>query len=396
METEEITLEEETTLPGRDTLIVKPKVASQSDCLRPTRAEVDLDAIAFNFRQLSGLGNTPILCVIKADAYGHGVVPVAKRLQNEGAFAFGVALAEEGFELRAAGITAPILVLNGVHGNAHKEVIAQDLTPVIYEMQEAKRFHEACSGQPVKVHLKIDTGMHRLGIPFGRVPDFVEKISKLKLDVTGIMTHFATADSDRSFTELQTHRFREAVTAAKQHGVRPARLHAANSAAFFRHPETHFDMVRPGIALFGYPMGVKDNTPHSLQLKPALKWRTEIVSLRTISAGDAVGYDGTFVARRSTRIATLPIGYGDGLLRSASNKAIALVSGQRCPFIGNVAMDLSAIDITRVMSPSIGDEVVLVGSQGDETLTAFDLADAMGTLPYEVLTNVSRRVPRFY
>ena len=362
--------------------------------LRPTRAEIDLAALGHNLHTLQELvAPAKVLAVVKADAYGHGVVPVARRLAAQGVFAFGVALAEEALELREAGIQNEVLILNGAYGNAHREIVEARLTPVVYEREHLVRFAKAAPDQPVDVHLKIDTGMSRLGVPFWELSSFLDAIAQQSnLRVSGVMTHLARADDDREKTEAQLARFRDGVAMVRAFGHRPVTLHAANSAACFRHPESHFDMVRPGLALFGYPgAAISDHG-----LRPVLRFRTEVLSLRTIRAGDTVGYSDSFVAQRDTRVATIPVGYGDGVHRARSGRGEVLIRGARCPLIGKVAMDLSAVDVTDHPNTELHDEVVLLGLQGEERITAAEIALWSNTLIYEVLTNVSRRVPRFY
>ncbi len=376
--------------------VVRPRDHRAEDCLRPTRAEIDLAAVAHNLRVVRSIvPHGRVLSVIKADAYGHGVVPVAKRLAAEGASGFGVALAEEGLELRAAGIETPILVLNGITGGAHRELVARRLRPVVYEPAEARAFAAAAAAADVEVriHLKIDTGMSRLGVPLRKLDSFLDLLDDLpRLRVEGVMTHLASADSDDEVTREQLDRFDDALARVRARGHRPTVAHAANSAGTLRHERARYDLVRPGIALFGLPgaPGI------DVGLRPAMRLRTEVISLRTLEPGERVGYDGTFRAETTTRVATIPVGYGDGYFRALSNRGEVLVRGHRCRVVGNVSMDLTGIDVTRVPGAALGDEVVLLGTQGEETITAEELARHAGTIPYEVLTNVSRRVPRFY
>ncbi len=377
-----------------DTLILRPRVQRADEVLRSTRAEIDLSALGHNLRALEELVSpAKILAVVKADAYGHGVVPVARRLAAEGAYAFGVALAEEALELREAGIQNEVLILNGAYGSAHREIVEARLTPVVYEREHLARFAAACPDRVVDVHLKIDTGMSRLGVPFWELSAFLDVIAEHpNLRVSGVMTHLARADDDPEKTASQLARFHDGISMVRAFGHRPVTLHAANSAACFRHPESHLDMVRPGLALFGYPGAAVQE--HSL--RPVLRFRTEVLSLRTIRVGDTVGYSDAFVASRQTRVATIPVGYGDGVFRSRSGRGDVLIRGARCPLIGKVAMDLSAIDVTDHPDVALHDEVVLLGEQGEERIDAEEIAEWSGTLAYEVLTSVSRRVPRFY
>lgn len=361
---------------------------------RPSEALIDLSALRDNFalaRQRAD--GRDVIAVVKADAYGHGVVPVAQRLQAGGVDGFGVALAEEGIELREAGIDRAILVLNGISGGAHRDIIAAGLTPVLYEISEASAFDAVSDGRPIDVHLKVDTGMGRLGVPLGELTNFLRELRRFpSIRIAGLMTHLSTADADPAYVAEQIAGFAQAQGLVRRFGHEPAVLHAANSAALFRHPETHFDWVRPGLAFYGYPGSDTIDAP----LRPAMRWRTEVLRLRTLQPGESAGYGRSFVATSETLVATIPVGYGDGLLRSASNRGHVLIGGVRCPIVGNIAMDLTTIDVSDVPEVTIGDEALLLGEQGGATLDARDLAVAAGTIPYEVLTNVSRRVPRIY
>ncbi len=353
-----------------------------------------LDAIGHNFRVVREAANgRKVLAVVKADAYGHGVVPVAQRLQAEGVDGFGVALAEEGIELRQAGINRAILVLNGISGGAHRDIIAAGLTPVLYEIAEASAFETVSGGRAIDVHLKVDTGMGRLGVPLAELTDFLRELRGYpSIRIVGLMTHLSTADCDPEYVATQLQAFKRAEGLVRRFGHEPRVRHAANSAALFRHPETHFDWVRPGIALYGYPGAPSIEAP----LRPAMRWRTEVLRVRTLQPGESAGYGRSFRATRETRLATIPLGYGDGLLRSASNRGHVLIRGVRCPIVGNIAMDLTTVDVSKVPDVAIGEEALLLGEQQGAVLDARDLAEAAGTIPYEVLTNVSRRVPRVY
>jgi alanine racemase len=361
---------------------------------RTTRAEVDLEAVADNFKVVrSAAGGTAIYAVVKADAYGHGLVPVARRLEQAGADGFCVALAEEGFELREAGIRAPVLVLNSAYGDEHQHVLRAKLTPVIFDAANAGAFWRAARGRPTGVHLKVDTGMSRLGVPpkeLGRLLDKLERMPGLRID--GLMTHLSSADSSPEVTREQIARFLEARDLLARRGHRPGVLHAANSAATLAFPEARFDLVRPGIALYGCcPLPELD-----AGLKPALRLVSDIISLRRVPAGTGVGYNQTHVTEGESLIATVAIGYGDALMRASSNRGFMLVRGKRCPIVGNVSMDLTTLDVSGVEGCSVGDEAVLIGEQQGERLTAEDLARACNTIVYEVLTGISPRVPRFY
>ncbi len=382
------------TLMGSDPLVLRARAHRAEDSLRPTRAEIDLDAIAANFRAIRAAAERPVLAVVKCDAYGHGVLPVARRLAEEGVHGFGVALAEEGLELRAAGLEQMVLVMNGVYGNAHGEVLEAGLSPVVYRLEEVERFAEA-AGSDFGIHLKIDTGMHRLGVPMAELDRFLDGFAEIAgARIEGVMTHLATAEDDDALTTRQLDAFDDALARIRARGHDPRWCHAANSAATLRHPRARYDLVRTGGALWGHPG--YDSAAAPIAVRGAMRLRTEIVSLRTIEAGEIVGYCGTFRAERQSRIAALPVGYGDGLVRFQSNRGHVLIRGQRCPIAGNISMDLTSVDVTDLPEVAIGDEAVLLGEQGGATIRVEEVAEACGTIPYEIFTAVSRRVPRFY
>lgn len=380
------------------TLTFRPRIALADESMRPTRAEIDLDAIAHNLHVLRALaGPAKVLAVVKADAYGHGVVPVAARLEEERVDGFGVALAEEGLELREAGIRAPIVVLNGVYGSAHAEVLEAGLAPVVYDLGQIQAFDRAAKGRSYAVHVKIDTGMSRLGVPERELPAFLEGLAQLPhCTVAGVMTHLSSADTDADETRAQLARFDAAVRAVRERGHRPTLVHAANTAATLAHPEGRYDMVRPGGALYGISFGMHEGRA----LRPAMRLRTEVIALRDAAVGDTIGYDRTYRCTRPSRIATVPIGYGDGLPRELSNRGAMLVHAARAPIVGRVSMDLTMLDVTDVPGVVLGDEVVVLGDQahGERAshLDADEIASVSGTIAYAVMTNISRRVPRSY
>lgn len=363
---------------------------------RPTRAEIDLAALAGNLRTLRRVAaGSRVFVVVKADAYGHGLVQVARRLERESVDGLCVALAEEGLALRACGVTAPILVLNGVYGDAHERVLAAHLTPVVYSIEQARAFARASrelGARAVPVHLKIDTGMARLGVQLDELGPLLDALDGLPVRLDGVMTHLSSADSDAAATRGQLERFEAAVATLRARGHAPRFVHAANSAATYLHEASRYDLVRTGLATYGVaPHGASDSG-----LTPVMSVRTELIALRELPAGAPVGYDQTFRAARPSRIATVPMGYGDGLMRSASNRGHMLVRGRRCPIVGRVSMDLTTLDVTDLPEVAVGDEVVLIGRQGDAQLTAEHLAEASDTIAYEVLTSISPRVPRVY
>lgn len=382
--------------------VLRPSRALPADALRPTRAEVNLGHLRHNFNLVRrAVGEVPVWAVLKADGYGHGAKAVARTLERAGVTGVCVALVEEGIELRQAGITIPILVIGGNYTRAFGEVIDQRLTPVLHDPGQVEILAEEVRYRgmgPLDVHLKIDTGMGRLGIIPRELPVLVRELEKHpEVRLYGIMTHFACADSgDRQSMLEQRALFDEAAAILSSAGYAPVVRHAANSAAIFAGPEQHLDMVRPGVSLFG----VSPNPTQTLDLLPVMRVRTEIVAIRNLQPGQSVGYGATWTAQRPSRIATIPMGYADGLSRSLSNKGHVLLLGRRAPIVGTVSMDMTTVDITELPNAELGEECVVLGPQrgpcGSDTITASEIAEHVGTIPWEVLTSVSRRVPRFY
>ena len=384
--------------------VLRPRRAAPADAVRPTRAEINLGHLRHNLKLVKrSAGRSSVFGVLKADAYGHGAPAVARTLERSGIDGFCVALLEEAVELREAGIGVPILVMGGYNGQAWGEVIARGVTPVIYDVAQAEGLaREVRLAQsraaPVGVHFKIDTGMGRLGCELGEMPKVLERLRAIsEIRIEGLMTHFAGADDETiGPVSLQLERFQEATKAAKLLGISPEIRHAANSAALFRCREARLDWVRPGIALFG----VAPRFGEKIDLRPVMSIRTEIVALRRIAKGDALGYGWTWRAPRPSIIATIPMGYADGLSRHLSNRGAVLVAGKRAPIVGTVSMDLTMIDVTEHPSAAIRDEVTVLGPQqgalGKDVITAAEIAGHVGTIPWDVLTSVSRRVPRFY
>jgi len=395
--------------------VLRPRRAAPNDAVRPTRAEVNLAHLRHNLRVLErSVSDTPgtrpqIWGVLKADAYGHGAPAVARTLERAGIAGLCVALLEEAVELRAAGIRAPILVMGGFYGlrrDGLEELFANDLIPVVYDPAQIERiaaFARFEAQTEVRVHLKVDTGMGRLGAPAHELDAVLEALAKspeVKLD--GLMTHFACADApDLESTRAQLRAFAEIEERAARAGITARIKHAANSAATLRLPEARFDVVRPGIAIFGVsPFESDDVHAAARDLKPVMRVRTEIVALRTLAKGEHIGYGHTWKAERPSVIATIPMGYADGLSRHLSNKGEVLIQGKRAPVVGAVSMDLTMIDVTDHEEVMVRDEVVVLGPQqgesGKDAITASEVALHTKTIPWDVLTSVSRRVPRFY
>jgi alanine racemase len=365
--------------------------------IRPTVAEIDLGAVQRNlsrFRRVVG-PSVAVFGVVKADAYGHGAVPVARALEPL-CNALAVSLVEEGLELRAAGIRAPIFVLGAYYNRHQEDVIAQRLTPVVYDVGDLERFGAAAArrGRRIDVHVKIDTGMSRLGVPVEELPAVLARFDDLSgLRLAGLCTHFASADlPDASVTEQAMDKFVGCMELARRAGFSELAHHAANSAAAVRFPRTRLSAVRPGLALFG---AMPSGHVSVADLEPALRLSTRIMAIHDIPVGTPVSYGGLWRASRPSRIATLPVGYADGYPRHVRD-AVALVSGRRVPIVGAVCMDMLMIDVTDVphADAGLGSVVTLIGRDGAEQIAIDDLAGWAGTLNYEILCGISKRVPR--
>jgi len=335
--------------------------------------------------------------VVKANAYGHGLVPVARALLGCGVAQLGVAFLEEGIELRRAGITAPILVLGGLIGNQIGHFLDFDLTIGASSPDKLRQIDQVAAetGRRAQVHLKIDTGMGRVGKRWDRADEFFEQaVTAAHCDVTGVFSHFANSDAaDTSFARVQLDRFLRATSFFEREGLPMPTRHMANSGAVLQHPESWLDMVRPGILLYGiYP---SPEVPRTVPVRPALSCKTRVVYFKVVEPGTTVGYDMTWTATQPTRVVTLPVGYGDGYSRALSNRGQVLIGGRRHPIIGRMSMDQCGVSIGD-SSAYNGDEVVLIGEQGGERITVEDVAEWVGTIPYEVLTMLNTRVPRTY
>ena len=368
---------------------------------RPTWVEIDLGAIANNTRLIKSLvgERVQVLASIKADAYGHGAVKVAHTVLHNGATRLGVATLSEVTPLREAGITAPILIFGYVPPWQMREAIRQQATITLYTLDAAKALsHTALAlDKTVPVHVKVDTGMGRLGMRFERIEEIVALVSAIKmlpgLLLEGIYTHFAMADSsDKTYTLMQLERFKQVLQALEAEGLRPPLVHAANSAATLSVPDAHFDMVRPGIALYGLDPSNEVRVPEGF--RPALSFKTLVAQVKLVPEGECIGYGCTYTTERPTLVATLPLGYADGFRRAPSNWGSVLIHGQEAPLIGRVCMDQCMVDVTHIPQTRIGDEVVLIGRQGEASLTAEKVAERLGTINYEVVSEILARVPR--
>jgi alanine racemase len=372
-------------------------------CLRPTRAEISVPALVHNFRLARQLaGARAVLAVLKANAYGHGAVQVARVLESQGAQHFGVALIEEGLELRNAGIRTPILVMGGSYGSAdaYTLMVQHALTPMLFRLEHLEGMVRAARALKTTavVHLKVDTGMGRLGIQFDEIPAFITALKNASPHVTmqGLLSHFADADIELSSrTAEQTALFGQALRLFAVEGFNPPLRHVSNTAGFLRGALSSGDdvnLVRPGLMLFG--VAPEPWLQSAARLMPVLSWKTGITHLKTVPAGSRVSYGGTWQATRPTVVATLPVGYADGFGCVFSNCGRVLVEGCSAPIIGRVTMDMSLIDVTDVPGVTMASEVVLLGKQGDLEISALDLARLSATIPYEVLCGVGARVPR--
>jgi alanine racemase len=358
---------------------------------RPTVVEVDLDAVRHNVRALTPPGSQ-LMAVVKSDAYGHGAVPVARAALDAGATWLGVALVEEGIELRDAGIEAPILVLSEFPRGSEKDALASGLTPTVYSEAGVDGVAEAARavGRSTAVHLKVDTGMHRVGLwPPEAAPELARRIVDADLVLEGLWTHFASAETDDHLTREQLDRLLGAAAAVRAAGIEPALLHAANSAGTIRFPESHLDLVRVGVALFGLAAGPGLDAG----LQPALTWRSAVTVVKRLPAGERISYGQTYELERDSTMATVPVGYEDGFSRLLSNRAEVLIGGTRRRVAGTVTMDQLVVDCGDA-EVAVGDDVVLIGAQGEERITAEELAGHIGTIGYEIVCAISERVPR--
>jgi alanine racemase len=366
-----------------------------------TWAEVDLDAIAHNVRALKAhIGeHTELAAVIKANAYGHGSLPVAHVALQNGATRLAVGPVEEGVQLRAAGITAPILLMCYATPGQAADIVRHRLTPTVNAPELAQALSDtvgAHNAPPLAVHIKVDTGMGRFGLMPDEVCDFVRAVAGLPgLIVEGFYTHFSSADeADTSHTYEQFALYRQLAGQLEREGIHVPVKHAANSAATLRFPEMHLDMVRCGVAMYG--LHPSADTEVTVPLRPAMALKSKVGRVRTVPSGWGVSYGRTYVTTRPTPVALVSVGYGDGYHRILSNKAEVLIHGQRAPMLGRVCMDQFVVDVRGIASVQEGDEIVVLGRQGQDEVSADEIAAWAGTINYEVVTSILPRVPRIY
>ena len=373
---------------------------------RATRAEIDLTAFRHNLQNLRKYldPQTRIMAIVKADAYGHGAVSCARIAVESGAANYlGAGVIEEGIELRENGLNAPILILGSIFPDEAEDLVRHNLATILCTQPLAQALSKEAEKQDktVSVHIKVDTGMNRLGISPENLPALLDQVRNLKnLKIEAVSTHFSSADDeDLSVTQAQLEKFQTALTILQKEGVHTPIVHCANTSALFKFPESHFNMVRPGLILYGVlpspslrPVIDQGENP----FQPVMQWKSQIILLKPIAKNQPVSYSGSFTTQRDSLIATLPIGYADGLHRMLSNKMDVLIRGRRAPLVGNICMDMILIDVTDIPDVQAGDEVVIFGRQGDEMISVEELAIKGKTISYEILCSVSKRVPRIY
>ncbi len=365
-----------------------------------TWVEVNLDAISHNINQIKCLvekKGSKLLAVVKDNAYGHGAIEVAKLAGKIPVYEIGVATVDEAIELRQAGINLPILVLGTTLPEYAEDIIKNNVTQTVCDLNICKKLSETAKKlhKRAKVHVKVDTGMGRIGIHYEDTLDLIKSINQFpELEIEGIFTHFAVADTEESYTNLQIERFQSIISNIEKNNICIPIKHSANSSAVLNFPSSYFDMVRPGIAIYGiYPC---HNPKIKIDLKPALSLKTRVVYLKEVPEGESLSYGRTYFTRKNTKVATIAIGYGHGLNRKLSNIGEVIIRGKKAPIIGTICMDQSLCDVSHIADISVGDEVVVIGKQGDEEITADDLANKIGTIPYEILCNINERIPRLY
>lgn len=365
--------------------------------------EINLDNIKNNVKNIRKLlkDETKLLAVIKADAYGHGAVETARALLFDGgADYFGVATGSEAEEIRKEKINTPILILGAVFDDEYEKLIKDDVTLTVFDFNTAKKISDTANkvGKNAKIHIKIDTGMGRIGfLPNQDAVDEIVKISKLKnIEIEGMFSHFAKADeADKAPTDIQFEKFMFVKNALLKNGIKIPLCHICNSAGIMDFQKYHLDMVRSGIITYGhYPSDFVNK--ECLKLESAMTFKSRVVHIKTVEKGSSISYGGTFVSDKKMKVATVSAGYADGYSRLLSNKAYVLINGEKCKVLGRVCMDQFMVDATNLKNINLGDEVILFGKSGNNTVTVEETADIIGTINYELLCGVGRRVPRIY
>ena len=371
--------------------------------MRPTEALIDLDALAFNFnssKQFIG-SDLKYMAVVKADAYGHGAVECSLRLEREGVDWFGVAIPEEGVELRKAGVTRPILCLGSFWPGQEELIVDHHLTPVIFDVHVAEMLNKygADVGIDIDIHVKIDTGMGRVGVRYERAAEFAVTLKRFEnLHVNGLMTHFASAEdpAENEFTSEQIERFNIALDQFRDSGHSPEWIDLANSPGAIRHTDSRGNLVRLGGALYGLLDDILPAQVNGPELEPVLSLRSEIAHIKQIAAGESLGYGRKFFTKRESLIALVPVGYADGYPRMNTDRGRVCVNGQTAPVVGRISMDWTLIDVTDIAGAAVSDEVLLIGRSKECSITAADIAKEIDTIGYEITCGISPRVPRIF
>ena len=366
----------------------------------PNEIIVDLEALRHNFSEIRRLAGTEprILAVVKSDAYGHGMIPVAKTLEAAGVDCLGVFEVAEGLELRESGCKTPILVMMGVLSDEVEAAVEHGLMPALFHLEIAERLAAVSAAQErvTPVHVKVDTGMTRLGVPYKDLSPFLEQLLHLKgIKVKGIFSHLAVADQpDQAFTDEQIRRFRKAVETCTRMMGFEGDVHVANSGALLGSISLEFGLIRPGILLYGSPPA--EGWPAAASFKPVMRFKSQVIQVRTVPPGTSVSYGRTYTTQGSRTIATIPVGYDDGYSRLLSNNGEMLIHGHRVPIVGRVCMNLTMVDVTGIGDVAVGDEVVLLGTQGNERITAEQIAARIRTISYEVYCSLGKSNRRTY
>jgi len=366
---------------------------------RPTFAEIDLSAICHNLRSIKKIirPDTRILAVVKADAYGHGIDEVSKAIVKEGVDYLGVASLDEARGLRRIDIKNDIIVLGPILPEEAEGVLRFNVIQTVSCLRVAKELSKLgqAKNKKIRIHIKIDTGMGRIGFWHEEAAGFIKKISLLKnIIIDGIFTHFPSAEDDKIFTQRQISAFNSLIEDLRDHDIYIPLRHASNSMALIDFKDAHMNMVRPGLIMYGlYP---RRDLEGRLKLRPALNLKTRVVHVKRVARGRSISYGRTFVAKRATTIATIPVGYGDGYSRHLSSRAHVLIKGRRVPIAGRICMDMTMVDVGHIKGVRPGDDVVLIGRQGKDRVTVEEIARLSGTIPYEVVCSIGRRVPRIY
>lgn len=366
----------------------------------PNEVTIDLGALRHNFFEIKRLAgpDTRVIGVVKADAYGHGMIPVSRTLESAGVDCLGVFELEEGLELRKAGCTVPIFIMMGITSDEVSDVVEHEFTPALFQIEIAEKLSRISAerGKATPVHIKVDTGMTRLGVRLEDLKSFLEQLLALKgIKLEGVFSHFAVADQPgHTFTDQQVKRFREAVEECTRLGVSLGGVHIANSGALLGNKGLDLGMVRPGILLYGFPPA--EGWAEAASFKPVMSFKSRVIQVRTVPPGIPVSYGCTYVTKERRTIATIPVGYDDGYSRLLSNNGEVLIHGRRVPVVGRVCMNLTMMDVTGVEGVTVGDEVVLLGAQGKERITAEEIAARIGTINYEVYCTIGKSNRRVY